>query len=603
MKTSPQNYVSRVRLWKVAGYESILWEHLRPDLNFVVGVNGAGKSTVLQALALGLNYLAGKHAEDLLSRTYPDAKMEIEMTGGACPSFTFSGVQRIQGGRVRDLPVRVLQFVENRQPKNTVGEGRSALTKHPTGRYADAVSEIRHLLRSRSSEDQALARQVLHLCKSLSFDSRKTDWSWIENAIVDRGPRRARPVSCGQFDLLAVVLDLLRFKRVVEEESTAAVVLMDNPETYLHPACQEPLLKQVFDLLPEAQVFVASHSLRLLYHREPKSVFWMSREMATGSGDLEIKSLRELGGKARNAFYELYGNDPSSAILSLLYSLDSPEYFKFLLETALDPAIVSRPDPSRDKQMVAVRTDINFRRDCVVLDYGSGHGDLLEALMDWKVTGGLLTYVAVDKEEPPLLDERLSKARAQGAVSAESRVASELSEAPRECDVVVLCNVCHEISLPDLPKLLARLLKEHLRDSASSRIVIHEVETLLVGERNFVMWTPRDYSRVFADLDGIKVDERSSPKVDDRLTLNATVIRMSKRDALPTDLESILVARFRELLATKKRECLAELRGLFAPRERQAGGLKDALRQRRVAFLEAQVVNICLLEAEGGGAV
>ena len=84
--------IKRICLKNIAGYSSITWDKIQPDLNFLVGRNGAGKSTILQSLSLCLNFICGRRSEDLLTRTYPNAEIEIKTTSG--PSswhFVFEG--------------------------------------------------------------------------------------------------------------------------------------------------------------------------------------------------------------------------------------------------------------------------------------------------------------------------------------------------------------------------------------------------------------------------------------------------------------------------------------------------------------------------------
>lgn len=171
---------------------------------------------------------------------------------------------------------------------------------------------------------------------------------------------------------------------------------------------------------------------------------------------------------------------------------------------------------------------------------------------------------------------------------------SGLEGAPPDCDAVVLCNTCHEVPLPDLAKLLARLLSGHL--SATGKIIIiHEMSVLTAGEKQFIMWTPQDYRRIFAGIVGTHVEvlEEKSKGVP----LDTTIITRSIASDLPSDLTDLLYGRFCQHLPVKRDECLDEIDKELNQRERDYG-LEEAMRQRRIAFLEAQVVNICFAERE-----
>jgi len=590
--------IHKIRLWNVAGYTSVTWDRLQPDLNFLVGRNGAGKSTILQALSQSLNYLSGRRTEDLLARSYPAGEIEIEMTSAASPwRIAFREIRTSQGHKHSEYSFKVLQFVENRQPKNTVGDVRAELRQHPTSRYPNAISELKALLES-NELDCRLARQVLDICKSITASGSPKDWDWIARAIKERSPLKARPMSCGQFDIVAVSLDLVKLKNSMQNDAEPVFILLDNPETYLHPACQEPILKLFREMIPQAQIFVSSHSLKLLCHREPKAVFWLSRDSQDESGGVNIRSIRELKEGSRIAFFELYGDDSSSAVLALLHSFEGPEYYRFLCDCALPPKPALRNTPAEDRQMQEMRRQLTGRpKQWTILDYGAGSGDLLAALLTWNETDDRTTYVAISADGTTYLRKRIDDAKAGGKISSASKLVNDLSEAPSDCDAVVLCNVCHEIPLPDLPVLLARLISGHLHQSESSKIVIHEVETLIVGEARFIMWTPKDYEQIFRGVQGVRVQQDRSD-LPGGVPLNTTTIFLAPGQGAFDDLSEVLVKRFWERLPAKKEECLAEIETQSRAGSPMTSGFEEALRQRRVAFLAAQVANICLLERQ-----
>jgi energy-coupling factor transporter ATP-binding protein EcfA2 len=590
--------ISRIRLLNVAGYKSVTWDRIEPDLNFLIGRNGAGKSTILQALSVILNFISGRRTEDLFTRTYPAGEIEIEMNTGDKSRFSFRDTRISRSNRYKETSFKILQFVENRQPKNSVGDVRAELRQHPNGRYPNAISELKFLLSS-SESNQGLARQVLDICKRITFSENLQDWNWIEMAIKERSPHKARPTSCGQFDIVAVALDLVKLKNSLKTDTEPVFILLDNPETYLHPACQEPMLNIFQEMIPQAQIFISSHSLKLLCHRKPKSVFWLSRESQDEYGKVNIQSIRELEEGARIAFYELYGDDLSSAVLTLLSAFESPEYYKFLCDCERPPKAELRNNPALDRQMQEIRYKLYNHPDCwTIFDCGAGNGDLIAALLAWGATDSRTTYVAYTAETSPHLHKRIEEAKKSGKISLDSKLVDSLSDAPSDCDVIVLCNVCHEISLPDLPVILARLLTQHLRVSDTSKIVIHEVDTLHFGEARFIMWNLQDYQHIFGQIRGIRVQlERKN--LPGGVPLDTTTIfGISGQMALYDDIKDRLIKGFQERLPDKKDKCLAEIEELLRPNSRKSSGLEEALRQRRVAFLSAQVANICLLERQ-----
>ena len=160
--------VKTIKLWNTAGYKCLIWDRIRTDLNFLVGPNGAGKSTLLQALTVGLNYIAGRRAEDVLTRTYPDGEIEIELE--EIPNkqhFRMGDINRSQTPPKSPYSFQIMQFIEQRQPKSVVGDGRSEFRQHASSRYANSISEIKFLLTS-NEKDKKLATEVLNMCESIS---------------------------------------------------------------------------------------------------------------------------------------------------------------------------------------------------------------------------------------------------------------------------------------------------------------------------------------------------------------------------------------------------------------------------------------------------
>lgn len=592
--------IARIALHGMAGYRTLIWEKLQDDINFLVGRNGVGKSTLLETLSFALNYMAGRRTEGVLSNTYPEGEIEITFTDSIPPwKASVLAIHQGQGPRPPRYPFMVLYSVENRQPKSRMGEQRSRLIQHPLNRYPNSLSELRRLL-GESGDNYALAGEVLDICRTLDAAGTPADWDWIERAILQRRPTQARPVSCGQFDVIAIVLDLVKLKRELAAEPRSPFIILDNPDTFLHPACQDQILGLVRQLIPKAQVFVSSHSLKLLAGRQPKSVFWLSATARTDHTDVYIRSIRDLDTGALQLFFEVYGDDISSALMALIHSLERPEYYRFLCECALGASIEVRKNPALDKQIVAVRPHVAPSvPNAVILDFGAGAGDLLVGLLGSGDFRPDATYIAVDRTQHPVLKARMEDAIARHVVSSDSRYVCDLASAPRACDVVVLCNVCHEILLPQLPTLLAELICDHLRTDRESRLVIHEIDDLVVGESQFLMWTPDDYLAIFEDISGLSITPIRMP-FQNGVSLSTTIVSLRPENARSfsrSSLTGVLLERFLARIPDKKSSYLDHIE-LWS--KRTEGRLPEAIRQRRVASLLAQITTICLIERRLG---
>lgn len=587
--------VKKATLYNIAGYSSVTWNSLQPNVNLLLGRNGVGKSTVLQSLAFALTYLAGKRSEDLLLKTYPEASIEIQLEGLTDTiKLEFDDIRGKQGYRDFSYEFIVWQIAENRQPKNTVGVGRNSLKDHPTSRYPNAISELKALLSNYGAE-RNLAHEVFEVCKRIPVATNESEWDWIEKEIDERGPKHARPLSCGQFDIAAFALDLVRIKNQIKTGDHHVFVILDNPETFLHPACQNPVIDIIRELLPDAQLFIASHSLKLLCCHEPKSVFWLSRENSDENRNVEVNSIRGLPLGGKKVFFELYGDDVNSAVFNLIHSFESPEYYKFLYESALPPKEEVRKKPSVDRQMLAIVEELPPAvEEFILLDIGTGHGDLLTSILEADDPRTGITFIGASFNPSEILKQRISEAIQGGKITPDSTYVTNIDDVKAKCDVVVLCNVCHEIPIREMGATLGKIIKSHLKHNTTAKLIVHEVETLTSGESFYMMWDPSDYEAMFASLSGISVKSKSL-RIHNTVPLNTTIITVNEGYEVPTEIENILQKEIYKLLPIKKTSILKEIIELNKSAMVKEG-LEEAMRQRRLAFLMAEVTTICVFE-------
>ena len=222
---------------------------------------------------------------------------------------------------------------------------------------------------------------------------------------------------------------------------------------------------------------------------------------------------------------------------------------------------------------------------------------MLEAILTWGDASQSINYIALSADDPPstYLHQRINRAISMGVIAPKSRIIRDLSEAPYGCNVVMMINVCHEISLPQLPILLAQLLTQHVSGDTNGKLIIHEVETLSIGESYFIIWTPKDYEIIFNEIPGLYVTSIRND-ISAGVPLDTTIIARDNSRNVPENLEKILVDRFQQSLITKKIDNLVEIQQLSPPNRQKPKDLKEALRQRRIVFLSAQVTNISLTE-------
>lgn len=582
--------LTKIAVTKLAGYDEISWDRLQPEENLLVGRNGAGKSTLLEAIVVGLNFLNGKRSGDLLTGANQAAHIHLTFDDGTELTKTLGEIRTSQTP-VGSRPVENVLYVhEGRRPKSRFGRpGRSRLTQHPTRRYEYVLSELQILLRGDDAE-RAWATKLLERASTLRHAGHPKEWQWVRRQLPRGSQGAPRPVSCGQYDVLSVLLDVLRTREATDASGSIPFVVLDNPEAFLHPALQEELLSLVRDLLPNAQIFMASHSLKLLARAQPVSVFWLSRDLADERSRVTVAPVRELAPDTRGIFYELYGQDTSSAVLAMALGLESTEYLAFLCACGLPCRSVQRAEPvEKDIQIRAIVEELrHFSGAWTLVDVGAGAGDLLLGAERLGIANREWEYVAVqERPEEPLLG-RFEQALRDGRIASTSRIVPRIEEVPQVCDAVVFANTCHALGPDRLADWLAVAL-HRLRQGPDSRCVIHEVEILRHGERGYVMWTPEDYRVAFDAIPGLMLEERPCPR-QEGVPIHTTVLTRSGDRELSTDLSRRLRSALEARLMPKLDQLLAERDSLNVPSGPRT--LTEALRQRRRAFLSEQCNNI-----------
>lgn len=581
-------FVTRIEASGLAGYRKLLWSDLRPDMNLLVGRNAVGKSTLLEALVVCLNFAYGKRSGDLLTGAARDARLAIEFSDGRRIENSLGNIHGAQTPRGSRRVENVLYVQEGRRPKNRLGRGRRELTQHPSNRYDALMSDVQARLRG-TPEERESAMQLFDYVKRLKHAGREEDWDRMRLILGDRGVNGARPISCGQYDVLSLILDLLQMRDALEGSDLTPFVLIDNLETFAHPALQTELVSQIRSILPKAQVFLATHSMKLIAHAEPGAVFWLSRERVDREGCVEVEAVDELSPDRAPLFFELYGDDTSSAVLTLVSGLASTEYVAFLCACVLPCGSIERAAPEKDIQVRSVIEELReFSGEWTLVDVGAGTGDLLEGLIRLHVGGPGLEYVAVDHCPSGRLEDRIKEAKKKGLIAATSRTVASFEQAPDVCDAVAFVNTCHALGV-DLVAQWLSLALSRLRRSPQSCCVIHEAEVLKGGEKAFIMWMPDDFIEACRGITGLKVRAESLRRAQG-VPVHTAIFTLGDDFEPAGDLsERIrtgLVARLWDVLKRSTDE-----RWGIAEGDQQDHTLSAAVKQRRRAFFTEQAVN------------
>ncbi|WP_312321016.1 AAA family ATPase [Stenotrophomonas sp.] len=297
-----------------------------------------------------------------------------------------------------------------------------------------------------------------------------------------------------------VVLQLIAALHAKNGLLGSSILIMDEPETHLHPHALVHLLKSIERFAPDVQIWIATHSVPLLSYinaTHMNSIWAVSEGMAEFSGK-----------RPELVINQLLGDDESLShlvsFISLPYHLASNNYS---YQCLLPPSAVMTA--SDDPQLQQIRQALDVLRGADgglrVLDYGAGKGRLVEALgAKDGADAHAFDYVAYDfsSEDRVICEDAISGVYGS-SVSRYFNDVEELIEGKGEswADCVVMTNVFHEIPVADWVAVFSErgLLARMLRDDGYLLIV--EDQQIPVGEmahqHGFLLMNTNELRRFF----------------------------------------------------------------------------------------------------------
>lgn len=222
------------------------------------------------------------------------------------------------------------------------------------------------------------------------------------------------------------------------------ILFLDEPENHLHPAAIIETIDRIRDCIPNGQIWIATHSINLLAHFDPSSIWFVENGKVSHAGKIPEKVLESL-----------VGSEEEIAHLRDFISLPA-EYAisRYAFECLLPPDVVITN--STDPQSLQIRTALQKlanERPLRILDYGAGKGRTLSNIFDQDQTNGedltqRLDYIAFDEFDPDKEECQLVIEKVYG--SFEDRYFTKMHDLlskhdKKSFDVIIMCNVLHEI--------------------------------------------------------------------------------------------------------------------------------------------------------------
>lgn len=240
-------------LWK--GGKHIVWK-LRPDVNVLSGINGVGKSTIINHSARGLKMIdsgeltPGEVAEGVVIKLFPNDATSIKydvIRSFDRPLINSGLLEKLADSRVRtELDWQIYK-----------------LQKRYLDYQVNIGNKIIELLTSGEPDGQLKASEVSipktmfqNIIDNLFKDTGKViDRKSNEIQFVQDGTTLTPyQLSSGEKQILVIMLTVL------VENGEPHALLMDEPEISLHIEWQQKLIGLIRELNPKAQIILSTHS-------------------------------------------------------------------------------------------------------------------------------------------------------------------------------------------------------------------------------------------------------------------------------------------------------------------------------------------------------
>ncbi len=247
-------YIQRIEIEAMWGRKHIVWD-LRRDVNILSGVNGIGKSTILNRAASTLDHLAGtdvnvKDIEGVKMTFYPEDATVVHFD--VIRSF--------------DRPLFHSNLAEKMADKNVKTELDWQLYQLQR-RYLDYQvnigNRIIELLSSGDPEGQLKAAEVSYpkrrfqdLADELFADTGKKIIRNSNEILFSQDGEELLPytLSSGEKQMLVILLTVL------VQDKQPCILLMDEPEVSLHIEWQQRIIEIIREMNPYAQLILTTHS-------------------------------------------------------------------------------------------------------------------------------------------------------------------------------------------------------------------------------------------------------------------------------------------------------------------------------------------------------
>ncbi|MDM8536375.1 AAA family ATPase [Desulfobacterales bacterium HSG17] len=315
--------------------------NLSKQLNVFVGVNGAGKSTIIDAIAITLSWLVNRIQRDNASgRPIPEISIRNAQTGGSITAninesdtnYCWVIAKNVKGknsehkSRLGDTS-KLAAAIRDKAPQT----GLPVFAYYPVNRnvldiplrirqkhtfelfecFDEALTgaaNFRHFFewfRNREDLENENRKYVDDIFKPENFEFPDPQLEAVRKALesflpefkrfsVGRNPLRMiafknkeelriEQLSDGEKSLIALIGDLARRLAIANPESKKplegkGIILIDEIDLHLHPQWQRMIVPKLTQVFPGCQFIISTHSPQILSHVKPENIFLLKNE-------------------------------------------------------------------------------------------------------------------------------------------------------------------------------------------------------------------------------------------------------------------------------------------------------------------------------------
>ncbi|AFV97521.1 MULTISPECIES: ATP-binding protein [unclassified Sulfuricurvum] len=298
-------------------------------------------------------------------------------------------------------------------------------------------------------------------------------------------------LSDGQKILLQLCIALYSLETKLEN----IILFIDEPENSLHPNILLDTIDKIRSVLKNGQVWIATHSVSLLAHVDPLSIWYMDNGSVSYAGKIPEKVLQGLIGDEEKI-------NELTDFLSLPAQLATIQYAYECLQ-APDSVMTDK----NDRQVQQIYEYLSRHRPLSLLDFGAGKGRLVTTLFELDKEKGIdtqscLEYFAynIDDEDREICEDNInivyhdSKKR---HFFSETDLRDNMNKS--SCHIVLMTNVFHEIH-PDKWNDEMRLIHNFLIDGGYLMII--EDQVIPKGEKaykeGFIVLDKAEFKELFS---------------------------------------------------------------------------------------------------------